>query len=524
MKSKSLIALMLAVALAACANAVQEAGMAEAVRQAEAGIGAAEVRARIAFLASEELEGRGTPSRGLEVAAAYIAEEFERFGLEPGADGGWLQRWPYPLEAIDPRQTRLEISSGSTHVLEYGLEFFAHPGTAPAASVGVVYVADIQELERLPRDGLRDRAALVRLAGLPEPARDGLRLDARARDAMDRAVALATDAGATAVLFVLDERVTRAEVGALAQTVQTPRRVLGGRAAAPDPAIFLVAHQPALRMFRMAGLDGAEQLRRPQLDRPVPLPGITLRLAAPFTTLDDAHPPNVVGILPGRDPVLRDSYLVLSAHMDGLGIGRPDATGDSIYNGADDNASGTAALLTIARAMASMPEPPARSILFLAVSGEERGLLGSRWFADNPTVPLESIVANINLDMIGRNAPDSIVAVGKEYSSLGPLAREVAEANPGLGLTISRDPWPEERFFIRSDHFSFAAREIPALFLFAGTHEDYHRPSDRVERIDADKAARVTRLAFLLALEVAERQEPPAWVPEGLETVRRMTR
>src|SRR5690606_11898205 len=130
---------------------------------------------------------------------------------------------------------------------------------------------------------------------------------------------------------------------------------------------------------------------------------------------------------------------------DHVGIGRPDASGDSIYNGADDNASGTAALLEVAEAFASLPEAPARSLLFLAVSGEEKGLLGSQYFSDHPTVPIEQMVANINVDMIGRKAPDSIVVIGQEYSSLGPLVREVAAERPELGLVVSEDIWPEER-------------------------------------------------------------------------------
>jgi hypothetical protein len=523
MKRNNLALGLLALVLAGCFSATTDSRVPGAARLAEATITAADIHGRIAYLASDALEGRDTPSRGLEIAAAWIADEFQRFGLEPGADEGWMQRYPFHLQGLDTGETRVEISGGATHALEYGTDFFAHPGAAASQAVGVVHVADLAELQREPEGGLRDRAVIVRLRALPESARGGVRFDGQARAAISQAIAHARHAGAAAVLFALDERIGRDEVGALARTAAAPARVLGGRPA-DQPAAFFLQHQAALRLFRMAGLDGAERLRIDRLDRPVPLPGITVRLAAPITDLDQAEPPNVVGLLRGSDPVLRHTYVVLSAHMDHVGIGRPDATGDSIYNGADDNASGTAALMAIAATFARLPQPPARSILFLAVSGEEKGLLGSRWFVENPTVPIEAMVANINLDMIGRNAPDSIVVIGKEYSSLGPLVREVANANPALGLTVSRDLWPEQRFFFRSDHFSFAARDIPALFFFAGTHEDYHRPSDRVERIDADKAARVARLAFLVALEVAQQRDPPAWDPEGLEEVRALTR
>ncbi len=232
--------------------------------------------------------------------------------------------------------------------------------------------------------------------------------------------------------------------------------------------------------------------------------------------------PNVVAIFPGADPTLRNEYVVLSAHMDHVGVGRP-VRGDSIYNGADDDASGTSALLEVAEAFASLQQRPARSILFLAVSGEEKGLLGSEYFSDHPTVPIGSIVANVNIDMIGRNAPGDIVVIGKNYSSLGPLVERMAAQNPRLGLAASDDRWPEERFFFRSDHYNFARKEIPSIFFFAGTHEDYHQPSDHVERLDVDKAARVSRLVFLTTHAIATDPQRPQWTPSGLREIRRMT-
>lgn len=236
------------------------------------------------------------------------------------------------------------------------------------------------------------------------------------------------------------------------------------------------------------------------------------------------RPPNVVAVLPGSDSVLRATYVVFSAHFDHVGVGRPDASGDSIYNGADDDASGTAAILEVAEAFASLPVAPARSLVFLAVSGEEHGLLGSRHFTDHPPVPIDRIVANINIDMIGRNAPDSIVVIGQEFSSLGALVQSVAEQRSALGLTVSEDIWPEENFYFRSDHFNFARREVPSIFFFAGVHEDYHRPGDEVENIDSDKGARVARLVFWLGQAIAADAQPPRWSPEGLARVRDLTR
>jgi Zn-dependent M28 family amino/carboxypeptidase len=230
--------------------------------------------------------------------------------------------------------------------------------------------------------------------------------------------------------------------------------------------------------------------------------------------------PNAVGVLRGADPDLRDTFVVFTAHMDHVGIGAPDASGDSIYNGADDDASGTAALIEIAEAFAALPERPARSVAFVAVSGEELGLLGSQAFIADGGIAVDRIVADVNIDMIGRNSPDSVVAIGMAYSDLGARLARIVGIRPELGLAVADDPWPEERFFFRSDHYNFAAAGIPALFLFAGVHEDYHRPSDQAERIDARKIARIASAAFLLGLEVANDHEPPAWTAAGRSAVR----
>jgi hypothetical protein len=337
------------------------------------------------------------------------------------------------------------------------------------------------------------------------------------RGIRDRAV----ERGASAVLYVLP-RLSTEQAAALAGREEAVTRELERSDPEPVPLFFLT-RAAGVRLLEVAGVD-TTLLSRDVLDRPVPLPGATLMLRAPTLTVDDARPPNVLGLIEGSDPVRRDQYVVLTAHMDHVGVGAPDPTGDSIYNGADDNASGTTVLVEVAEALAQLNPRPARSVLFVAVSGEEKGLLGSYWFSEHPTVPLDHVIASINIDMVGRNAPDSIVVIGQEYSSLGRTVQDVARAHPELGLTVAPDLWPEERFFFRSDHFNLARKEVPSLFFFAGTHEDYHRPSDEADGIDADKAARVGRLIFYLTHAVAVAQGEPRWDPEGLETVRQLTR
>jgi hypothetical protein len=231
---------------------------------------------------------------------------------------------------------------------------------------------------------------------------------------------------------------------------------------------------------------------------------------------DPTSAPNSVGILRGTDPVLRDEYIVISAHMDHVGVNGASVK-DSIWNGADDDASGTAGVLALAEALAQAP--PRRSIIFLTVSGEEHGLWGSSWFATHPPVSVDRIVANLNLDMIGRNWKDSIVVVGLEHSDLGSTLTTVNAAHPELGMTAIRDPWPQENFFGRSDHYNFARRGIPALFFFNGVHADYHQPSDSPDKIDAEKGSRVVRLIYHVTAAIANTTARPRWNAESYKKI-----
>lgn len=226
--------------------------------------------------------------------------------------------------------------------------------------------------------------------------------------------------------------------------------------------------------------------------------------------------PNAVGILPGTDPELKDEYIVISAHMDHVGTNGA-STKDSIWNGADDDASGTAGVLALAEALSQ--SPVRRSIIFLGVSGEEHGLLGSAWFTSNPPVPIKQMVANFNLDMIGRNWKDSIVVIGIEHSDLGATVKKVSAAHPELRMSPMNDPWPQESFFTRSDHFNFARNGVPALFFFNGTHADYHQPSDSPDKIDAEKESRIVRLIYHVITAVADATPRPKWNPESYRKI-----
>jgi hypothetical protein len=506
-------------ALSACAapSVSSPGGSATASAQpAAAPITAAAIRERIAFLASDEMRGRDTPSPELELAAEYLARESRALGLEAAGEGGtFLQRWPYPLRRLDTGAARMSIRGPrGTQTLRLGEHFAVTGGAAADFEGGLVFVGQ-QTAPNAASDGtLRERVAVAVLPGAGGQAWAQLRA---------RQVAQARAAGARAVIHVLDPSFPANQMREMAERAGTPARAFG----APQPfPSFLLSHTAARQLFSAADLSLDESWRRAVAgDVPaLALPGLTFAASAPVQTVQDAMPPNVAAVLRGSDPVLRDEYVVLSAHFDHVGVGRP-VGGDSIYNGADDNASGTAGILEVARAMAALPVRPRRSVIFLWVSGEEKGLLGSRWYADNPTVPIERIVANINVDMIGGDRHrDSVVVIGKDFSDLGGVVNRTNARLPDLRLVASDDIWPQQRFFFRSDHFNFARREVPAIFFFTGVHECYHLPCDTVEFVNHDKAARVANLIFHTALEIANADRRPVWDPAGLEQVRALTR
>jgi Zn-dependent M28 family amino/carboxypeptidase len=222
--------------------------------------------------------------------------------------------------------------------------------------------------------------------------------------------------------------------------------------------------------------------------------------------------PNIIAVLPGQDRRLAGQYVLVVAHLDHTGIGRP-VDGDSIYNGADDNASGASGVMALAEAFAGTTPRPKRSILFLVVSGEERGLLGSRWYVEHPTVAIDSIAALVNLDMIGRNRPDSVYLNGWGKGEVSDLVRRLAAEHTELGLSVGPDEEDRPVTPADSDHWPFQQRGVPYIFFYTGAHPDYHRVGDEPRRVDADKAARIARLTYYTLLDLANSPSRPAWDP-----------
>ena len=502
------LGLVLVVSLAPGLHA-QNSPTAVAAQDPAAVITAESLYNRIYFLASDGLRGRDTPSPGLEAAAAYLVSEHRRAGLEPaGEDGTFYQRYPFRLVGPDLENVSLELQGIDAQApVQVGTNAFVRGGAEEGVGGELVFVGDVDAAPPEP-GSLEARVAVVSTPGEWGNALFQL---------SNRQARFARLSGARAVIHVLDGEFPTSAFSQLAPQFASPSWILGEQG--PFPQIYL-ARDVAVRVIPELGELTARADRGDRFQAPT---GTRLVGELPLEVLQDARPANVVAMLPGSDPVLRDEYVVLSAHYDHVGVGTP-VDGDSIYNGADDNASGTAVLLEVARALALMDEAPRRSVVFVHVSGEEKGLLGSEWFVDHPTIDLDRAVANINADMVGGDAhPDTLVVIGKEYSTLGPLVDRINEGMPELNLVTSDDLWPEQRFFFRSDQFHFMRKEIPSLFFFTGVHECYHQPCDTVDFVDHDKAARVARLLLHSVLEIANQEERPEWDPAGLEEVRQLT-
>jgi hypothetical protein len=465
------------------------------------------IRQHITFLASDELAGRDTPSPGLETAASYLVETLQEAGLEPaGENGTFIQRFPYTRTAMVTASRQVDYRlAGSTRDLEYARDYYVIPGQLSAANAGVVFGGRADQ----PSAGLAQiangKVAVFTTEGNPVVGTG---------ESLLTAFQAAAQGQAAALVLILDATQDTDSIMDMASGLQ------GAGLATPLPIVGL-SSASAATLLAEVGLNLATLRESPPLTA-LSLDGMTMNVSAPFE-VSEHMPPNVVGMVRGSDPELRDEYIVYSAHFDHVGVGIRDERGDSIYNGADDNASGTSVLLETAAAFAALEVPPARSVIFLAVSGEEKGLLGSAHYSENPTVPIEGIIMNINLDMVGRNHPDTLIGIGRQYTNLGPLSDRILREHPDLGFVLIEDPKPEEQGFFRSDHLNFVNKDIPAIFFSAGfDHEDYHKPSDEVALINAEKAARVGRMVFHLGALIASGAEDPEWTEEGLAEVRRV--
>jgi hypothetical protein len=488
----------------AIAPSVLPAQTHQPLSSAAAGIRARDVARRIGIIAHDSMMGRDTPSRGLDLTAQYIADQFRRFGLRPGGDSSsWFQRYPITRRRLDLEHSQVIFetqsgadSAGFTTAVRYD------GGPVPEATIRApaILVAGPQTAESAEQIDVKNKVVVYASPSSGDPG-------------TIQQILRVLYLGGSKALVILSEADSIQFAGSLPRSA--PERVVVGLPTG-RPVSLQVRATAIPRIFSAAGIDPAAA-RASDTSLVRDLPGVTVTVDMKDSVTSALSAPNTVGILEGRDPTLRNEYLVYSAHMDHIGItpGRPD----SINNGADDDASGTIGVVELAEAFSRAGARPKRSIIFLTVSGEEKGLWGSNFFTAHPPVPIGQIVADINIDMIGRNWADTIVAIGKEHSDLGATLNRVNAAHPELRMTAIDDRWPQEQFYFRSDHYNFARRGVPILFFFNGVHQDYHQVTDSPDKINSEKEARILRLLFYLGQEIGNAARRPQWNPESRKEI-----
>lgn len=490
---------------------------------------AAALKAHVAFLASDAMKGRDTGSPELAIAEQYVAAQMLAAGLKPGGpNGAWLQ--PVPLVSFKASDHgSLAITRGKTvTTLEFGKDYFprGNPHIAKVALDAPVVFAGYGVVDKSigydDYKGLNVKGKIVAvLRDAPKAVTNG---DARAHMGQpDEQARVAAEHGAIGVILI--EGNTRHAQFPFAATQRFWDRPSmtwsdGVTAGPMAPPFMYLGFDGAAKLFAGGKLKWEEILAADKAGTKLPRGPVGASVAGTANTeITKTAANNVIGILEGTD--LKDQYVVLSAHLDHVGVGRPDASGDTIYNGAMDNAVGTASMLEVAKRFAAEGKKPRRSLLFIAVTAEEKGLVGSEYFAARPTVPAGSIVADVNLDMpILTYAFEDLVAVGADHSSVGAV---VAEAAAKEGVKVVPDPLPEENFFVRSDHYSFVKAGIPSVSLDLGPggpgavaakeflEKHYHQPSDEVGLIDFNQGLRFVKLNHAIASALANADERPTW-------------
>jgi Peptidase family M28 len=491
----------LALVLLFLAPIAASAQMAGSTSSAVASITADDIHHRIGVIADDSMRGRDTPSPELDEVAEYIAQQFASFGLAPGGDrGSYLQRYPIDVVQFNVAASSVAVAGGPTWA--FGPDVVRRFGNLEGTVDGPVVVVD----------GTGDAAALAD-ADLSNKVVLWVQGNAGQSRQLYRAL---SQTSPKAVVSIVQRGDAQWSGFAVAQGQHQSR--VGGASGSGSAWIEVRDRTIASALSRYGYDLAAARGHQDHAVRLTPLDEMRITIHMESRVLEHETAPNVVGILEGSDPALRNQYVVFSGHMDHVGVGQP-VNGDSIWNGADDDASGTIGVVELAQAFSMLDPAPKRSMIFLTVSGEEKGLWGSAYFASHPAAPIEEIVADLNMDMIGRNWRDTIVVIGKEHSDLGATLNRVNAEHPELEMTAIDDIWPEENFYSRSDHFNFARRGVPILFFFNGTHPDYHRPSDELDKIDAEKESRIVKLVFYLGLDVANAARRPQWNPESYREI-----
>ena len=498
------------------------------------------LRAHVKYLSDDLLEGRGPGARGGMLAAKYIAAQFEALGLEPATPGrSYFQQVQMIGSKPDP-STRFMVKSGAGDTeFRFGDDFVGGsdleqteiPINSDIIFAGYGVIAPENNWDDYKGMDVRGKVLMIMVNDPPATPSEPNLFGGKALTYYGRWTYKYEEAarrGAAGVILIHTNESAGYGWSVVRNSWGGERFGLVTDANTPSLKLKSWVTEDAARKIAQLGGKNLDQLRQSAASRafkPTPLSArvdMTLR-----TQVQRLTSPNVVAIYRGNDPTLKNEYVVYSAHWDHLGI-RPDQSGDNIYNGAVDNATGIAGMIAIANAFNSLGLKPKRSVLFIATTAEEQGLLGAEYYARHPLVPLQQTVANINLDsMNALGATTDITPLGADRSTIGKIIEEVAKEN---NLTVSPDPRPEQGSFYRSDHFPFAKAGVPAVSLnpgvkFVGHHDKwgeeqftdynqhrYHQPSDEYSpNWDFTGMVQQARLAFWIGLRVANATETPQW-------------
>src|SRR3954447_5849516 len=486
----------------------------------------------VEYLASDALEGRDVGSAGYEKAAEYVATQIERAGLRPGAGQNYFQPVQFTRISLDPTKSSIAlVRNGEATTVAIPAEAQLGYGADSAKSIEapMVFASYGLSIPEANYDDLKEvsvkGAVVVFLSSGPENINGNLR--SHYSSTKERWSAL-RKAGAVGTISIPNPREMEIPWTRQSAAWGKPHVSFADPVLNPAPGLQFAASwnpEEADKLFAGSGHSFREILTAAEQHRPLPhfKLAVTLRVATSVSA-EPANSKNVVGVRPGDDTKLRDQYVVISAHLDHLGTGKP-VNGDSVYNGAMDDASGVASLIEIAKQVGRSTQAISRSILFVAVTGEEKGELGSEYIASHPTAK-GRIVADLNMDMFLPLFPLKWLEVqGLDESTLGDDIRTVAQA---VGVKVQADKEPNRNRFIRSDQYSFVKEGVPSLaFKFGyvpGGEEEkifrdwytnrYHGVSDDThQRVDLAAAAQFNQILKNLAIQVADEAEPPSWKP-----------
>jgi peptidase M28-like protein len=493
-------------------------------------IAAAQLKEWLYVVASDDMEGRETPSRGLDMTAKFIADHLSQWGVKPGGDDGtYFQKFALTSRRVEPELTTASVNGQS---FKFGEDFIAEPSPGQANGrivyVGHGYVIKAKGVDDYQGIDVKGKIMLA-VEGYPRGVSFQDIRDKKAGEDYDTPETYARAHGAKGVIYIPGQSTltfwqNRHKFSLNPSRMRLERPQKSG---ANIPVIY------ASEKMVKAILDGEKldyETIRKQGSGGAPGGGFDLGSGkqASFNVnakVDQTATQNVVGVIEGVDPVLKKEYVAVGAHYDHVGMSQ-NAEGDKIFNGADDDGSGTVATMAIAQALAKAQARPKRSVLFVWHAGEEKGLWGSEFFTDNPTVPIEQIITQLNIDMIGRSkkegdnnpanrdltGPNELYVIGSKMMStdLGNLSEEVNDAYLKLAFNYKYDdPNDTERFFYRSDHYNYAKKGVPIIFYFSGVHEDYHGLADTADKIDYQKMEKVTRTIFAMMWRLANAPARP---------------